>query len=108
VAPSITSTPIHVTTIQPQPPADSDEGRVATCIMVGATPTVSRSASSSSDSSGSKSIMASPPPVPDMVIYVVLLVISEVSEAKLTPQDDAAEMVPHTETSTGEIFFFQI
>jgi hypothetical protein len=107
VAPSITSTPVHVTTIQPQPPTDSDEGRVATCIMVGATPIVSRSASSSSDSSGSKSIMASPLPVPDMVIYVVLPVISEVSEAKPTPQDDAAETVPRTETSTGE-FFFQI
>jgi hypothetical protein len=75
--------------------------------MVGATPIVSRSASSSSDSSGSKSIMASPLPVPDMVIYVVLPVISEVSEAKPTPQDDAAETVPRTETSTGE-FFFQI
>jgi hypothetical protein len=74
------------------------------CTMLGTSPTVSHSASSSSDSSGSKSIMASPPPVPDMVISVLLPDLSEVPEAESTPWDDPVEMGPHTKTSVGEFF----
>jgi hypothetical protein len=53
VASSPASAPSHQTTAQPQAPAESDEGRMATCMMLGRSPTVSQSASSSSDSSGS-------------------------------------------------------
>jgi hypothetical protein len=104
VAPSCASIPIHLMMVRPQLPTDSDEGRVATCIMLGTSPTVSHSASSSSDSFGLKSIMASPPPIPAMVISVVLSDISEVLEVESTPRDDVVQTGPHTETSVGEFF----
>jgi hypothetical protein len=104
VAPSSASIPIRPMTVQPQLPTDSDEGRVATCIMLGTSPTVSHSTSSSSNSFGLKSIMASPPPIPAMVISAVLSDISEVLEAEPTPRDDAVQTGPHTETSVGEFF----
>jgi hypothetical protein len=75
------------------------------CMMLGASLTVSRLASSSSDSSGSKSTMASPSPVPHVVIFVVLPDISKVLEVELMPQDDAIETGPRTETSASEFFF---
>jgi hypothetical protein len=75
-----------------------DDGRVVTCAMLGASPTVLHSASSSSDSSGSESIIASPPPVPDMVISLVLPDISEVPEP--------VEAGSHMETSTDMFCIF--
>jgi hypothetical protein len=101
------SSPIHAMIVRPWSPADSDEGCIVMCMMLGASLTVSRLASSSSDSSGSKSTMASPLPVPDVVIYVVLPDISKVLEVELMPQDDVIETGPRTETSASE-FFFQI
>jgi hypothetical protein len=63
---------IHRTIVRSQSPTESDDGRVVTCAMLGASSMVLCSALSSSDSSGLESIMASPPPVPDIVISVVL------------------------------------
>jgi hypothetical protein len=52
-----------------QGPIESDDGRVAYCQMLDSVPSAgSRSFSSSNNSSESESILASPPPVPDMLI----------------------------------------
>jgi hypothetical protein len=99
VAPPIASSPTRLTTVRPPASADSGEGRVAMCMMLGTLPMVSHSTPSSSNSSGSRSIMASPPLVPYMVIFAVLPDISEVSEVEPTPRDDAVEMGPHAEAS---------
>jgi hypothetical protein len=51
--------------------------------------------------------MASPPPVPDIVISTVLANISDVPKAEMTPRDDPVEMGPHAGTSVGEYFFYR-
>jgi hypothetical protein len=99
VALSPASARIHMAIVQPQPLTEFDDGRVEICAMLGAPSAVSCSSSSSSDSSGSESIMASPPPVPDMLISTVLQDISEVPEAKAADQAELVVAGPHSDTS---------
>jgi hypothetical protein len=76
----------------PSPPVGgSDDDRVEVCSMLGVASASSFSSSSSSEPSASESVKASPPPVPDLMISLAmiitgseLLVISEMSELDAT------------------------
>jgi hypothetical protein len=76
-----TPTPKAVTWLRP--PTESDDGQVAYCLMLDFVPSAeSCSSLSSSDSSELASIIASPPPVPDMVISAELPDILEMPEVE--------------------------
>jgi hypothetical protein len=82
VALSPASTPIHRAIARPQPLTEYDDGRVAVCAMLEAPSMVSSSSLSSSDSSGSESIMASPLPIPDLLISAGLQDMLEMLEVE--------------------------
>jgi hypothetical protein len=106
VAPSPASDPIHKAIMRPRPPTESDDGRVVVCMMLEAPSAVPCASSSSSDSSGSESIMALPPPVPDMLISSVLQDISEMPEVETAhPGGEPVEIGPRAKTSAG-IFLY--
>jgi hypothetical protein len=72
--------------------------------MLEALSAVSCSSLSSSDSSSSESIMASPPPVPDMLISTVLQDVSEMP-LEAAHQAEPLETGPHVNTSVGMFLY---
>jgi hypothetical protein len=106
VVSSPASAPIRRATVRSQPPTGFDHGRVVACAMLGASSVVSFYSSSSSDSSGSESIMASPLPIPDLLISAGLADIPEMSEAETAHQMVETVMTgPRTDTSAGMFLY---
>jgi hypothetical protein len=64
------------------------------------------SSPSPSDSTGSKSIRASPPPIPDLFIFVELSDIPEMSKAWATQQTMLIEVEARVISPVGEFLRF--
>jgi hypothetical protein len=93
--PPLASVVPHKVLLWPQVAVKVDDDRVAYCAMLDSVPSMESCSSSSSDSSGSASIMASPPPFPDLPISVELPHMIEVLEAEAVEQEVAVETVAH-------------
>jgi hypothetical protein len=100
------SAPIHRAAMRPQPPTESDDGRVAVCATLEAPSVVSSSTSSSSDPSGSESIMALAPPVPDLLISAGLEDIPEMTEVEVAYETvNLIETVPCADISADMLLY---
>jgi hypothetical protein len=79
----------------------ADADRVMYCTILDFVPSTESCSSSSNDSSSSESVMASPPSVPDVHIFVELLSVTEVLEAEAAEQDVAIGTEAHAASLEG-------
>jgi hypothetical protein len=81
--------------------ARADTNRVTYCAILDSVPSAELCSSSSNDSFSSESVMASPPPVPDVHISVELPPVIEVPEVEVAEQEVAVDTEAHTASLEG-------
>jgi hypothetical protein len=107
VLPPLAYAPTRKAMTRSQPPTESEDGRVAYCHMLDSVLSVeSYSSSSSSDSFESESIMASPPPIPNMLISMELHDIAETPEVEAARQTMSVEAEARAVSRVGELSCF--
>jgi hypothetical protein len=107
VPPPLASAATHKAMTRLRAPIEYDDSRVAYCQMLDSMMSAkSCSSSPSSDSSKSESVLASPPPVLDMLICVEPQDIAETPEVEASQQIMLVEVEAHGVSPIGELSCF--
>jgi hypothetical protein len=78
-----------------------DDARVAYCAILESVPSAESCSLPSNDSTGLESIMALPPPIPDLHISVKVPHMTEVPEAEVAEQEVAVDTEAHVTSLEG-------